>query len=76
MSMLIKNAFVFTGDNFIKNNVLIDGGKIAAIGVSISADTDTVIDAQGKYLIPAFADVHVHLREPGFSYKETIAAGT
>ena len=45
MSMLIKNAFVFTGDNFIKNNVLIDGGKIAAIGVSISDDSATVIDA-------------------------------
>ena len=76
MSMLIKNAFVFTGDTFIMNNVLINGGKIAAIGVSISDDSATVIDAQGKYLIPAFADVHVHLREPGFSYKETIAAGT
>lgn len=76
MGMLIKNAFVYTGGDFIKNDVLIDGGKIAAIGVCFSPDTDTVIDAQGKYLIPAFADVHVHLREPGFSYKETIKAGT
>ena len=75
MTTLIKNAFVFTGDDFIKNNVLIDGGRIAAIGVSI-CNADTVIDAQDKYLIPAFADVHVHLREPGFSYKETIKAGT
>lgn len=76
MTTLIKNAFVFTGDGFIKNDVLIDGGNIAAIGVSISNDSATVIDAQDKYLIPAFADVHVHLREPGFSYKETIKAGT
>ncbi|MBR2277754.1 MAG: dihydroorotase [Eubacterium sp.] len=76
MSMLIKNAFVYTGDDFIKNDVLIDGGKIAAIGGFFSNNADTVINAQGKYLIPAFADVHVHLREPGFSYKETIKAGT
>ena len=76
MALLIKNAFVFTGDNFIKNNVLIDGGRIAAIGASISDGAAVTIDAQGKYLIPAFADVHVHLREPGFSYKETIKAGT
>ena len=76
MSILVKNAYVFKGDGFIKNDVLIDGGRIAAIGVSISNSADTVIDAQDKYLIPAFADVHVHLREPGFSYKETIYCGT
>ena len=76
MSILVKNAYVFKGDGFIKNDVLIDGGRIAAIGVSISNSADTVIDAQDKYLIPAFADVHVHLRDPGFSYKETIYCGT
>ncbi len=76
MSILIKNAFVYTGDDFIKNDVLIDGGSIAAIGGFFSNNADIIIDAQDKYLIPAFADVHVHLREPGFSYKETIKAGT
>ena len=76
MSMLIKNAFVYTGDDFIKNDVLIDGGRIAAIGGFFSNNADMIINAQDKYLIPAFADVHVHLREPGFSYKETIKSGT
>ena len=76
MTMLIKNASVFTGDGFIKNDLLIEGGRIAAIGSFFSNNADIIIDAQDKYLIPAFADVHVHLREPGFSYKETIAAGT
>ena len=76
MTMLIKNALVYTGDNFIDTNVHITDGVIDAIGVFIYDNDDIVIDAQGKYLVPAFADVHVHLREPGFSYKETIAAGT
>jgi len=37
--------------------------------------TDTVIDASGKYVMPGFIDLHVHLREPGLEYKETIATG-
>ena len=36
---------------------------------------DTVIDATGKYVMPGFIDLHVHLREPGLEYKETIATG-
>lgn len=78
MSMLIKNARCFSGGNFIKADVLINEGTIHSLGTSISADgVHRVFDAQDKYfLIPGFVDVHVHLREPGFSYKETIAAGT
>lgn len=77
MAILIKNAFVFTGKNFIKNDVLINDTNITAIGTSISPNgVNRVYDAQGKYLIPGFVDVHIHLREPGFSYKETIKSGT
>ncbi len=76
MAILFKNAFVFTGDCFIKNDVLVTNGKVAAIGVCHHSGTEVVINADNKYLIPAFADVHVHLREPGFSYKETIYAAT
>lgn len=78
MSMLIKNARCFAGDKFKKADVLIKEGKIHSLGASISSDgVRCVFDAQDTYfLIPGFVDVHVHLREPGFSYKETIAAGT
>lgn len=77
MTMLIKNALVYSGDCFLKNDILIKDNKIDAIGTSISSDGATrVFDCKDKYLIPGFVDVHVHLREPGFSYKETIKTGT
>jgi dihydroorotase len=77
MTILVKDALVFAGDRFVKNDVLIKNSLINTIGTSISKNgVDRVFNAQGKYLIPGFVDVHVHLREPGFSYKETIKSGT
>lgn len=58
-------------------DVLVVDGAIARVGESLEADTDTeVIDARGCIVAPGFVDMHVHLREPGFEYKETIATGT
>lgn len=78
MTLLIKDAICYIDGIFKRSNVLIKDGFIHSLGVSVSADNiDRTIDAMGKYfLIPGFADVHVHLREPGFSYKETIKSGT
>lgn len=77
MTTLLKNALVYSGDGFYKSDILIKGSKINTIGTSISENgADVVFNAQNKYLIPGFVDVHVHLREPGFSYKETIKTGT
>jgi dihydroorotase len=77
MTILIKDALVYSGEGFIKNDILIKGKKIDTINASISADgADSVFFAEGKLLVPGFVDVHVHLREPGFSYKETIKSGT
>ena len=77
MTTLIKGAFVFAGAGFSKLDVLITDGKINTLGTSISTNgVDAVFFAQDKYLIPGFVDVHIHLREPGFSYKETIRTGT
>lgn len=77
MTTLIKNALCYVGDGFEKNDVLINDDIIVSIGASISSDgVDNVFFAQDKYLIPGFVDVHVHLREPGFSYKETVLTGT
>jgi dihydroorotase len=56
-------------------DVLIDGDRIAAAG-SIDGGDATVIDARGLLVLPGLVDMHVHLREPGYEYKETIATGT
>ena len=56
-------------------DVLIEGAKIVEVGQSISAPDATVVDGAGKYLIPGLVDMHVHFRDPGFEYKETIATG-
>lgn len=78
MTLLIKNAQVFKGNKFEKSDVLIKDSKIHTLGTSISSDgADRVFNCKDNYfLIPGFVDVHVHLREPGFSYKETIKSGT
>lgn len=78
MTLLIKNAVCYIDKAFKKQDVFIKDGIIHSLGVSLSLDNiDRTIDAMGKYfLIPGFVDVHIHLREPGFSYKETIKTGT
>ena len=78
MIKIINAQMVEENDQLLPVEVLIKEGKIMEIGRSLPAEVnaDTVIDAQGKLLTPGFIDVHVHLREPGFEYKETIATGS
>ncbi|MEJ2198603.1 MAG: dihydroorotase [Desulfuromonadales bacterium] len=57
-------------------DVLIEKGKIAAIGKDLDAQGAEVIDADGKIVTPGLVDIHVHLRDPGLEYKEDIASGT
>ena len=59
-----------------RGELLVEDGKIAAIGPSISCSTALVIDLGGLVLSPGFIDLHTHLREPGHEYKETIASGS
>jgi dihydroorotase len=56
--------------------ILIDGSRIAAIAPRIDAPEASIIDASRLVVAPGFIDMHVHLREPGQEYKETIATGT
>ena len=56
-------------------DVLIEGKLIAEVGQDLSADGATVVDGRGKYLLPGLVDMHVHFRDPGFEYKETIETG-
>ena len=77
MKTLMKNGMVFSGGSFFQGDILITNGVIAAISPHIPNEAaDAVSDFSKYYIFPGLADVHVHLREPGFSYKETIAAGT
>ena len=60
-----------------KADVLVVDGKIEAIGESLAVDADVeAFDAEGCVVTYGLADVHVHLREPGYSAKETITTGT
>jgi dihydroorotase len=60
------------------HDLLIENGRVAAVEAKLNVDPQTaqVIDATGLIVTPGLIDIHVHLREPGQSYKETIASGT
>ncbi|MCD8040318.1 MAG: dihydroorotase [Clostridia bacterium] len=75
MKLLIKNGNVVFPDGVKKRDILIENGKISAIGNKITEDC-TVIDASGKHVFPGLIDMHVHLREPGFEGKEDIESGS
>ena len=78
MRLLISNGHIIdpvskldgTGD------VLVEDGRIAAVGPGLAANGAKVLDASGRIVAPGLIDIHVHLREPGFEYKETIESGT
>ena len=71
-SLLIKNAR-YLGDSV---DLLVVDGKVQSLSASINAPTDAeIVDAAGKILFPSFIDVHTHLREPGYEWKETVATG-
>ena len=77
LDILIKNAKVYYENKIVDADMLVNDGTVSCVGVGISVSEDIpVVDGQGLFIFPGFADVHVHLREPGFFYKETIETGT
>jgi dihydroorotase len=79
MSLLIRNGRVVdpAGSMDAVQDVLVSGDRIERVGGGLPApDGATVLEAAGKVVCPGFIDIHVHLREPGFEYKETVATGT
>ena len=60
----------------IPQELVTENGFVIARGEAVSVSADRVVSLRGLAVFPGFADVHVHLREPGFSYKETIASGS
>jgi dihydroorotase len=79
MNLLVKNGRVVDPANGVDaiQDVLIRDGLVERVGPHLAAPPDApCIDAAGKVVCPGFIDVHVHLREPGYEYKETVATGT
>ncbi len=76
MKILIKNANILQGNKLKKTDILIDRKKIALIANKIVKIADRVLDAKGACVFPGFIDLHVHLRDPGQTYKEDIVSGT
>jgi len=77
--ILIKNGRVIDPANKIDAilDILIENGRITEIGKAISHQPSVIslIDASGKIVVPGLIDMHVHLREPGYEYKETVKTG-
>ena len=77
MKVVIKEATLSSQEeNEYIADLLLENGRIQAIGQDLPTDGAEVVFAKGKWAIPGLVDVHVHLREPGFEKKETIATGT
>ena len=76
--MLLKGGLLVGGGSSMKGDVLIENGLIADIAPSIDVvdEATEVVNVEDCVVTYGLADVHVHLREPGFSAKETIASGT
>ncbi|HXE71840.1 MAG TPA: dihydropyrimidinase [Candidatus Nitrosotenuis sp.] len=78
MSILITNGEVVTASDRFQADVLIEGDKVVALGRDLPRDGKQVFDASGKYVLPGFIDVHVHLALPfmGTVSKDDFVSGT
>ncbi len=78
MGTLIRNGRVIdpaSGKDGIYD-ILVEDGMIACVDASIPKGDNDIIDAAGCFVMPGLVDLHVHFREPGFEYKETIKTGS
>ena len=73
---LLKNVHVLENNRQVRKEILFDETGILKIAEQIDAPEAEVIDGKEMTALPGLIDVHVHLREPGFAYKETIDTGT
>lgn len=72
--MILKNGMLLINNELVKKDIQIENGTITLINDNINGVD--VLDLNNLFVSPGFVDVHVHLREPGFSFKETIKNGT
>lgn len=77
LDMLIKGCRIFSDGHFVFSDVEVRGGSVFRIGPNLSVEQGVpVFEFQNCLLLPGLVDVHVHLRDPGFSFKETMRTGT
>ncbi|MFC6169108.1 dihydroorotase [Loigolactobacillus jiayinensis] len=76
MNYLLKNGQLLIADSLQPRDILIQAGQITAIGTDLTADNATTIDLAQHFVSPGLVDLHVHLRDPGQTYKETIETGS
>ena len=78
MEILLKGGTVidYKTNTFEEKDILIENEKIKKISKNITENVDKVINCSKLYIIPGMIDIHCHLREPGFEYKETIETGS
>lgn len=76
MDLILKNGYVYSSGKFEKMTVHITDGTVTSLESHPKQDGSLGVDCSTFYIFPGFTDVHVHFREPGFSYKETIATGS
>ena len=76
--MILRNGHVVDPANGIdgKCDIRFENGVITEVAPEISADGSEELDCRGAYVVPGFVDLHVHLRDPGQTAKETLATGT
>lgn len=74
MKQLIINAVPYNATEATR--ILVEDGVVKAVSPTLEDSAAEVVDAKGRTVVPGLVDVHVHFREPGFEYKETIATGT
>ena len=75
MKALLKGALVYVNGAFVRKDMLLDGAALCELTGDISSFSNLPVFSDIA-VFPGFCDVHVHLREPGFSYKETMESGT
>ena len=77
MKILIQNGYILDPESKREGtyDVLVQDEKIVKVAEKIEESADRVIDASGCYVMPGFIDLHVHLRDPGLEYKETLETG-
>ena len=76
MKAIFKNALVYENGTLKKSDILLDGTSFSFVSGDVSALIPNIPVFDNIAILPGFCDVHVHLREPGFSYKETAETGT
>lgn len=74
--MILKNCIIFKDDEFIKVDIRTKDDLIVEISKEINKENEEIIDIKNRFVSPGFIDMHTHLRDPGYTHKETIKSAS